>query len=211
MESISLDQREMTTKGRAREGKGFAAKHFLVDWEQHRVTCPTSEKPASGGLLMSIGMAPRQSKSAFRGIDCQNCPYRQDCTKSQTKYPRRLISIHPEEHYHALRHARDRAMTLEYKQEYAHRAGIEGTISQAVRTCEVRRSRYPWLSKTALQHLLTATALNLLRMGTWLTGEPLAQTRHARFFSLLGCLRKRDSPPVIHALARTRVHENSGI
>jgi IS5 family transposase len=48
---------------------------------------------------------------------------------------------------------------------YAHRAGIEGTISQAVRTCEVRRSRYRGLPKTALQLLLTATALNLVRMG----------------------------------------------
>jgi hypothetical protein len=56
-----------------------------------------------------------------------------------------------------------------------------GTISQAVRTCEVRSSHHPRLSITALQHLLTATALNLLRMGTRLTGEPLAQALHARF------------------------------
>lgn len=123
-------------------------------------------------------------KVRFSTKDCQSCPCRQDCTKSQTQHPRRLISIHPEEQYHALRQARERAKTSDYKQEYAHRAGIEGTISQAVRTCEVRRSRYRGLSKTALQHVLTATALNLLRMSLWFAEEPRAQTRHARFVRL---------------------------
>jgi Transposase DDE domain len=167
----------------AREGKGFAAKHFLVDWEQQHVTCPQGK--------LSISWTPHTNrygtetiKVRFSTKDCQHCPCRQDCTKSQTKHPRRLISIHPEQQYHALRSARDRAGTREYKQEYAHRAGIEGTISQAVRTCEVRRSRYRGLPKTALQLLLTATALNFVRMGMWLAGEPLAQTRHARFVRL---------------------------
>jgi Transposase DDE domain len=181
----------------AREGKGVAAKHFVVDWQRQSVTCPASANSASVGRHIPIDMALRRSKSAFRGIDCQTCPCQQDCTKSQSKHPRRLISIHPEEQYHALRHARDRATTREYKQEYAHRAGIEGTISQAVRTCEVRRSRYRGLPKTALQLLLTATALNLVRMGMWLAGEPLAREQACSLCSSLsGCLRKGDSPPV---------------
>lgn len=66
----------------------------------------------------------------------------------------------------------------------AHRAGIEGTISQAIRTCEVRRSRYRGLPKTHLHHMLMATALNVWRIGMWLAEEPLAQTRHARFVRL---------------------------
>ncbi|HEV2654758.1 MAG TPA: hypothetical protein VGT82_07360 [Ktedonobacteraceae bacterium] len=69
-----MDQPERIIKSRAREGKGFAAKHFLVDWEQQRVTCPTSAKLALVGLRMSIDMALRRSKSDFRGIDCQNYP-----------------------------------------------------------------------------------------------------------------------------------------
>jgi hypothetical protein len=37
------------------------------------------------------------------------------------------------------------------------------------------------LPQTHLQHLLTATALNLVRLGAWLTGMPLAPTRESTF------------------------------
>ena len=47
--------------------------------------------------------------------------------------------------------------------QYAQRAGIEGTISQGVRRCGIRRARYRGLAKTQLQHLATASAINLLR------------------------------------------------
>jgi hypothetical protein len=46
---------------------------------------------------------------------------------------------------------------------YAKRAGVEGTIAQAVRTCEMRRARYIGSKKLRLQALLTATAMNVLR------------------------------------------------
>jgi transposase len=167
----------------AREGKGFAAKHFAVDWQQQRVTCPQGKTSVSWTPLVNR-YGTETIKVRFSTKDCQSCPCQQDCTRSQTKHPRRLISIHPEEQYHALRQARDRAATVDYKQEYAHRAGIEGTISQEVRTCEVRCSRYRGLPKTHLHHVLTATALNMLRLGMWLAEEPLAQTRHARFVRL---------------------------
>jgi transposase len=167
----------------AREGKGFAVKHFVIDWEQQHAPCPQGKT--------SVSWTPHRDrhgseaiKVRFSSSDCRNCPSVQDCTSSQKKYPRRLISIRPQEQYHALRLARERAATRDYKQEYTHRAGIEGTISQAVRTCEVRRSRYRGRPPTHLQLILTATALNLHRMGMWLADEPLAQTRHARFARL---------------------------
>lgn len=65
------------------------------------------------------------------------------------------------------------------------RAGIEGTLSQAVRRCEMRRSRSIGLARTHLQHLLTATALNLVRAVAWLTESPRAKTRPSRFAALL--------------------------
>ena len=58
------------------------------------------------------------------------------------------------------------------QRKYAKRAGIEGTLSRSVRTCEVRRSRYVGLAKTHAQHLLTATSLNFLRVGEWLADVP---------------------------------------
>ena len=49
--------------------------------------------------------------------------------------------------------------------------------STAYQTC----ARYSGHAKTHLQHLLTATALNVLRLGAWLTGAPLAPTRESAF------------------------------
>ncbi|MEE1766794.1 transposase, partial [Streptomyces sp. JV185] len=57
------------------------------------------------------------------------------------------------------------------------RAGVEGTVSQAVQACGLRRSRYRGLPKTSLQHQLTGAAVNLIRIDAWLTGTPHARTR----------------------------------
>jgi len=65
------------------------------------------------------------------------------------------------------------------------RAGIEGTLSQAVRTMDLRRARYIGLAKVHLQHVLTAAALNLVRVAAWLAGTPLARTRRSAFIQLM--------------------------
>lgn len=73
--------------------------------------------------------------------------------------------------------------TDEWKLRYRSRAGIEGTISQFIHT-GARRSRYRTLSKTGLQHQLTAAAINFTRITAWLDGEPLATTRTSRLAAL---------------------------
>ena len=65
------------------------------------------------------------------------------------------------------------------------RAGIEGTISEGVRMMHLRPARYIGLAKTHLQHVLTAMALNLVRLTAWLAGEPLARTRQTSFTRLM--------------------------
>ena len=67
------------------------------------------------------------------------------------------------EAYQVLQAARVRQETDEFKQRYALRAGVEGTISQAVRGFEIRQCRYTGLAKTHLQHILTAAAINVVR------------------------------------------------
>jgi hypothetical protein len=49
----------------------------------------------------------------------------------------------------------------------------------------VRRSRYLGQPKTHLQHILSAVALNLLRLNAWLNGTPLAPTRQSSFARLV--------------------------
>jgi hypothetical protein len=57
-------------------------------------------------------------------------------------------------------------------------------ISQALRCCGLRRSRYIGRDKTHLQHVLTAAAINLIRIDAWLAGTPLAKTRVSPFARL---------------------------
>jgi Transposase DDE domain len=80
------------------------------------------------------------------------------------------------EYHEVLQAARQRQRTGEFKEQYVRRAGIEGTLSQGVRAFDLRRSRYMGLAKTHLQHILIATALNLVRVVAWLT-DPRPQKR----------------------------------
>jgi transposase len=64
------------------------------------------------------------------------------------------------------------------------RAGIESPHEQAIRRGGLRHSRSLGWAKTHLQHVSTATALNLIRLGEWWAGMPLAPTRISRFAQL---------------------------
>ena len=72
----------------------------------------------------------------------------------------------------------------EWKARYERRAGIEGTISQGTCGFGLRRSRYIGEAKTHLQHILTAGAINLVRVAAWKAGVPHAKTRTSRFAAL---------------------------
>ena len=121
----------------------------------------------------------------FRPSDCGPCPRRRECTRSRGKYPRRSIAVRPQQQYEALQQRRALESTREYRHDYARRAGIEGTISQGVRRCGLRRSRYRGLERTHLGHILNAAALNYARVADWLAGTPRAHTRHSRFAMLM--------------------------
>ncbi len=106
-------------------------------------------------------------------------------TRSTPKYPRRSIAVRPQHQYEALQQRRALERTRQYAHEYARRAGIEGTISQGVRRCGLRRSRYRGLSRIHVGHVLTAAALNYVRVADWPAGVPRAQTRPSRFATLM--------------------------
>jgi hypothetical protein len=74
--------------------------------------------------------------------------------------------------------------TATFAQEYARRAGIEGTLSYGIRACGLRRSRYIGLARTHVQHVLTAAAMNLAWVSRWLADEPRARTRRSPLLKL---------------------------
>jgi Transposase DDE domain len=110
------------------------------------------------------------------------CPFRPQCTRA--KQEPRIIGLLPREQHEALQAARRRQTTEEFRQQYAARAGIEGTHEQAVRRCGLRRSRYIGQAKAHLQHVLTAAALNVIRLDDWWAGAPVSRTRCSRFAAL---------------------------
>jgi len=160
----------------AREGKGFAAHDFMIDWTSQKATCPAGKTSASWTPAIDKRTnAVIKVKFAMR--DCKQCVFRERCTTTS----RRTVTIRPTEQYLALQKRRVQQGTLEFKQTYAKRAGIEGTISQGVRVTGLRRARYVGAAKTHLQHLATATAIKLLRVSDWLDERPRATTRQSRF------------------------------
>jgi transposase len=163
-------------------GRGFDASSFQIDWDKQEARCPQGKKSLSWSPAID-NRDHEVIKIKFSSIDCKPCPSRALCTTA--KHLRRTITIRTRERYEALQAARQREQSEEFKQQYKKRAGVEGTISQAIRAFGMRRSRYLGLAKTHLQHILTAVALNLVRVGEWLAETPRAATRKSHFERLM--------------------------
>ena len=168
----------------ARAGEGFGTEHFVVDFGRRKATCPEGHE--------SVEWVPRLDNRGndsiyirFSAADCGPCPSRAKCTRSEAKHPRRSIAVRPQAQYEALQERRVFEESEEYAREYARRAGVEGTISQGIRRCGLRRSRYLGRAKTHLGHVLTAAALNFVRVADWLADIPRAHTRPWRFAALM--------------------------
>jgi transposase len=154
---------------------------FEIDWERQKVICPNG-KTSSTWNSTKDSWGNAFIRVQFRHRDCSACQVRQLCT--QKKADPRHLNIRPREHHEALVKARQAQETEEWKELYHQRAGIEGTFSQGVRTHNLRRSRYRGLPKTHLQHVVTATAINVQRLADWFADIPRAQTRTSRFAQL---------------------------
>ena len=100
------------------------------------------------------------------------------------RHVRRTVTIQPKEQYEALQARRKQETTQDFKTLYALRAGVEGTLSQGIRTMGLRRSRYIGQERTHLQHVATAAAINVVRLIRWLGGVPHAKTRQSPFAQL---------------------------
>lgn len=165
----------------AQAGAGFAARDFAIDFAQQRATCPAGKASQSWTPALARGTTP-VIKIKFAVADCRACSFRPQCTRSTSA--RRAITIRPEAQHEALRIGRAREQTVDFAVEYARRAGVEGTIAQGVRSARLRRTPYFGHAKTHLAHLMTAAAMNLVRLLRWLADEPKVQTRHCAFARL---------------------------
>jgi hypothetical protein len=153
---------------------------FTLAWAGQRALCPAGHarlrwSPSTdnrGKEMLNIPFAGRAGPV---------CPPRARCTTA--RHGRRR-SVRPKEQHRAWQAARQFQASAAFKEHYAARAGVEGTLSQGLRRCELRRARYSGVAKTHLQHVLTAAALNLVRVAHWLEDPRFAQTRRASFLQL---------------------------
>ncbi|HTK06010.1 MAG TPA: transposase, partial [Ktedonobacteraceae bacterium] len=160
----------------AKAGKGFDVGSFSLDWQAQQATCPqgqTSSRWSQAGERMEV---------VFARETCAACPVRSDCTKSSTTG--RVLHLRPQAAHEALQVRRQEQETEAFRQAYQRRAGIEGTLSQAVRGMGIRRARYDGLRKTHVQHVVTAVAINLVRIDAILTRTPRGHTRQSHFMRL---------------------------
>jgi Transposase DDE domain len=112
---------------------------------------------------------------SFSKATCGPCPAREQCTTS--KALRRQPTVHPRDAHTVQRAARAAQDTKTWQARSALRAGVEGTIHQAVAVTGMRHARYRGRQKVHLQHVFSAVALNLIQLDAWWNDHPLDRTR----------------------------------
>ena len=163
--SISLEGPVRAMPRRPSEAEqAYEQRHFAIDWERERVTCPQGKVSVTWRAGRDEVGAPR-IQAVFSRTDCGACRVRHLCTSA--KEARRSVYFHPRPEYEALNAARARMHDPTWKKRYNVRAGVEGTLSQGVRAFGMRRSCYIGIAKTGLQQACTAAAINALRAVQW--------------------------------------------
>ncbi len=165
------------TSWQAREQTGYAVGDFALDWQAQVATCPQGQQSV-GWTHPSDRRQHPTVVIRFAAATCRACPVRAQCTRGQEG---RTLTLTPPEVHAALVERRAVQTSPAFVQQYALRAGIEGTIAQAVRTTRLRRTPYDGLRKTHLHHVAIAAGLNLKRIVAHLHAQSLGKpTRPVR-------------------------------
>jgi transposase len=161
---------------------GYDLSKFKINWKNQRVTCPQGVKSTKKWTPLLDQWGNEVIRVKFPRSACRECQFRHLCTRSKQE-PRELTLRRQSEHL-AIVKRRKQQQAETWSTKYNQRAGVEGTISQGVRGFGLRQCRYIGLSKVHLQHILTATAMNAIRLFAWYEGVPLAKTRISSFAKL---------------------------
>jgi transposase len=145
----------------ARAKQGHDRDSFTIDWEHQQATCPqgrtstmwTSPESLTGGVLLK-----------FAKQDCNACPAKALCTTSRTG---RSLTVPARDQHELQTQLRAEQQTDSWRELYNTRAGVEGCISRAVRCHGARHSRYRGHTRTHVQHVLTACAMNAATAADW--------------------------------------------
>jgi len=173
----------------SRQHSGYAVQDFHLEWPQRTARCPQG--------VQSLKWVKRTDEHheptlviRFPVKSCRACPVREQCTRGATG---RELKLHEQAVHHALVQRRAEQGTPAFRERYTRRAGVEGTMAQAVRTSRLRRTPYVGLPKTHLHHVAIAAGLNLKRIVVHLHAQSLGKpTRPARPKSPFARLQKQE-------------------
>jgi transposase len=141
---------------------GYGLSAFQVDWDKQQVRCPQ-------GHLSQNWCPARHNRGeevirvSFSAVTCQACPVKELCTKRE-KHKGRILTLSPQPVHEAREGRRAEQATPAFQQRYAMRAGIEGSLSEGIRSHGMRVARYRGQPKTQLQAKAIAAAINLVRI-----------------------------------------------
>ena len=174
---VSLDH---SWQARAKQGYGLST--FIINWEEEAVTCPQGVSSSRWSAAQHPDYACGLIHVRFPRKTCHACRVREQCTRS--KATGRTLTFLTHEPYTALQTQRRQQRTTAFWERYKSRGGVEGTLSQGVRAFGLRCARYRGIAKTHLQHVLTAAAMNLVRLAAWWQGLKPGATRFPCFMTL---------------------------
>ncbi|MEN3584060.1 transposase [Streptomyces sp. ZYX-F-203] len=161
---------------RARAAEGFAKSAFRIDWTTRTVLCP--EGHASTGWHPVTQHGRDAIVIEFAKSDCGSCLVKDRCTSAARG--NRMLTLRPKEIHETTTKARSEQETPAWRTKYAVRAGIEGTVNQALDITGLRRARYRGLPKVRLQHTFSAAAVNVVRLDVYWSDQPLRRVRTSR-------------------------------
>lgn len=127
-----------------RDPDAYDLTHFTVDFGQRHVTCPTGATSRNWRESISADGLPT-IQVTFRLPDCTPCPQRARCTRSTVNA--RSLTFRPRPQFEAQQRLRAEQSTDAWRKQYALRSGIEGTMSQASRRCDIHHARSRGLPK----------------------------------------------------------------
>ena len=116
------------TSWASQEAGRFDHRHFRIDWPAHQVICPAGQTSRDWGYIPDRHGKP-SLRVRFPLRLCRSCPLHAQCTPIAAK----VLILRPDEaSYNALKLARSRQETPEFRKLYATRAGVEGTVARRV-------------------------------------------------------------------------------
>lgn len=157
----------------AKAAAGYARDNFVFDYDTRTAICPQGKTSSSWRECTQRGWPAVVVK--FNIPTCRPCPVREMCTTSKRGF--RQLSAPPREAHELQQTHRALQDTRAWRDKYKRRAGVEGTMHQAVTRTDLRRTRYRGLAKVHLEHCIAATAINLIRLDAHLTEHPLDHGR----------------------------------